>query len=85
MRYITRVELTSRLEDKKNLIKYEIISIVIRRILGSLKSKIKNENNNQELSDDDQNLLSHLVTICNQLVEQCTLFDFQKRRDKYDV
>ena len=53
MRYITLVKTTNRLEDSKNLIKYEIISIVIKRILGLLKYKIKNENKNQELSDDD--------------------------------
>ena len=84
MRYITRVETTKRLENAKNLVKYEILSIVITRILGLLKAKIKNENQNQELSDDDINLLCHLAVICNQLVSQCTLFDFRKKRtDQY--
>jgi len=53
MRYITRVDSTNRLEAESNLIKYEIISIVIKRILGLLREKIKNENNNMELTDDD--------------------------------
>ena len=53
MRYITRVNTTKRLEDSKNMIKYEILSIVIKRILGLLKAKIKNENNNMELTEDD--------------------------------
>ena len=51
--YITRVNTTKRLEDQKNLVKYEILSIVIKRVLGVLKEKIKNENHNQELSEDD--------------------------------
>ena len=51
--YITRVNTTKRLEDSKNLVKYEILSIVIKRILGLLKEKIKNENHNQELTEDD--------------------------------
>ena len=65
MRYITRVNTTKRLEDSAHLLRYEIMSIVIKRILGLLKSKIKNENNNQELTDDDQNLLSHPAVISN--------------------
>ena len=44
MRYITRVNSVKRLEDSKNLIKYEVVSIVIKRILGILRDKIKNEN-----------------------------------------
>ena len=51
--YITKVNTTKRLEDSKNLVKYEILSIVIKRILGLLKEKIKNENHNQELTEDD--------------------------------
>ena len=46
MRYIIRVDTTKRLEDQTNLIKYEILSIVIKHILGLLKAKIKNENHN---------------------------------------
>ena len=83
MRYITRVNTTKRLEDPKNMIKYEILSIVIKRILGLLKAKIKNENNNMELTEDDQNLLCHLAVICNQLVSQCVLFDFRSKREPY--
>ena len=44
MRYITRVNSSKRLEDSKNLIKYEVVSIVIMRVLGLLRDKIKNEN-----------------------------------------
>ena len=51
--YITRVSTTKRLEEQKNLVKYETLSIVIKRVLGVLKEKIKNENHNQELSEDD--------------------------------
>lgn len=74
MRYITRVLPTKRLEEEENLIKYEILSIVIKRILGLLKDKIKNVNHNKELTLDDKNLLSHLSKICSQLVNQSTLF-----------
>ena len=35
------------------MVKYEILSIVIKRVLGLLKEKIKNENHNQELTEDD--------------------------------
>ena len=48
---------TARLEDKANLVKYEILSLVIRRIMGLLKEKIKNTNDNQELDDNDENLI----------------------------
>lgn len=74
MRYITRVLPTKRLEQEENLIKYEILSIVIKRILGLLKDKIKNVNHNKELTLDDKNILCHLSVICNQLVNQSTLF-----------
>ena len=51
-----RMEPTERLETASNLTKYEIISIVIRRILGLLKEDIKS----MKLADNDQQLLSHL-------------------------
>lgn len=56
MRYIMRMEPTERLETASNLTKYEIISIVIRRILGLLKEDIKS----MKLAENDQQLLSHL-------------------------
>ena len=65
------------------MVKYEILSVVIKRILGLLKEKIKNENHNQELTEDDQNLLCRLAVICNQMVTQCTLFDFRGKNVKY--
>jgi len=65
MRYITRVMPTKRLEEEENLIKYEILSIVIKRILGLLKDKIKNVNHNKELTLDDKNILCHLSVICS--------------------
>ena len=83
MHYITRVHSSERLEVQDNLIKYEIISIVIKRILGLLREKIKNENNNMELTADDQNLLCHLAVICHQLVSQCVLFDWRKKNKPY--
>lgn len=46
MRYIIRMDLTSRIEDKKNILKYEILSIVVQRIVGILEKKIVNENQN---------------------------------------
>ena len=49
MRYIIRVGPVKRLEDQENLLKYEILSIVVKRILGLLKDKIKNVNNNMVL------------------------------------
>ena len=68
MRYVVRVDTTTRLEDIDNIGKYEILSIVIQRILGLLKYKLKNENQNQELSVDDQILLCHVAILCNQLI-----------------
>lgn len=65
MRYITRVPPTVRLEKEENLLKYEVLSIVIKRILGLLCEKIKNENHNKELNLDDKNLLCHLSIICS--------------------
>ena len=56
MRYIMRLEPTERLETASNLTKYEIVSIVIRRILGLLKEGIKN----MKLEEKDQQLLTHL-------------------------
>lgn len=79
MRYITRLNTTRRLDDIENLVKYEILSIVIKRILGLLKEKIKNENMNHDLDENDLNLLCHLAVICDQIVSQCTLFDFRDR------
>ena len=49
MQYIMRVDISSRLEDRSKIKKYEILSIVIKRILGVLKSKVRN----QTLTDDD--------------------------------
>ena len=69
MRYITRVGSTKRLEHEDNLLKYEILSIVIKRILGLLKEKIKNENHNKELNLDDKNLLCRLAVISTQMVQ----------------
>ena len=33
-----------------------------------------------ELTADDQNLLCHLAVICHQLVSQCVLFDWPKKK-----
>ena len=46
MRYIVRMDLTARIEDKRNILKYEILSIVVQRIVGILEKKIINENQN---------------------------------------
>lgn len=46
MRYAIRVDSTDRLEQNSNIYKYDILSIVISRILGLLEPKIKNENQN---------------------------------------
>jgi len=63
MRYIIRVGPTKRLEEQDNLLKYEILSIVVKRVLGLLKAKIKNVNNNMVLTMSDKNLLTHLAVI----------------------
>ena len=49
MRYVLRMEPAARLEDKKNVLKYEIVCIVVRRIVGLLKVKIQNTNGNQKI------------------------------------
>ena len=61
MRYVIRVDSDQRLESTSNLKKYEVISIVIKRILGLLQNGIKN----LELVEDDTNLLVHLVAMCH--------------------
>jgi len=63
MRYIIRVGPTKRLEEQDNLLKYEILSVVVKRVLGLLKAKIKNVNNNMVLTMSDKNLLTHLAVI----------------------
>lgn len=83
MRYIIRVEPTKRLEEQDNLLKYEILSIVIKRILGLLKEKIKNVNNNLMLEMSDRNLLTHLAVVSYQMVTQCSLFHWCQKKDNY--
>ena len=68
MRYIIRIAETARLDDKNNLIKYEILSIVVQRILGILEEKIYNHNGNLEIKVDEKVLLSHVAIICNQMI-----------------
>ena len=76
MRYIIRVDTTTRLENCNNINKYHIISIVISRILGLLKDKIKNSNENHELDVDEHIILCHSAIMANLLITQCTLFDW---------
>ena len=83
MRYIIRVGPTSRLEEQDSLLKYEILSIVVKRVLGLLKEKIKNVNNNMDLDMGDKNLLTHLAVISYQMVTQCSLFHWRQRKDDY--
>ena len=83
MRYIIRVGPNKRLEDQENLLKYEILSIVIKRILGLLKEKIKNVNNNMTLTMSDKNLLTHLSVMSYQMVVQCSLFHWRQKKDDY--
>ena len=42
MRYVIRVDTTDRLEENENIYKYDVLSLVISRILGLLEPKIKN-------------------------------------------
>jgi hypothetical protein len=81
MRYIIRLEYTTRFEEKGNVMKYEMLAIVIQRILSILQAKIKNENDNQKLEVDDKMLLSHLAMICNEICSQCSLFRWASSRD----
>ena len=76
MRYVFRLDTTCRLENNDNIYKYEVISIVFCRILSLLEKKIKNENQNLTLNEKEIVLLCHLSAMCNQLVTQCTLFDW---------
>ena len=50
--------------------------------MGLLKEKIKNENNNQELSEDDKHLIMHVTIICSQLATQCAMFDLLEYQKK---
>lgn len=65
MRYALRMDPTARLEDKKNVLKYEIMCIVVRRIVGILKIKIRNENGNQQIEVNEQIALCHVAIMCN--------------------
>lgn len=84
MRYIIRVGPTKRLEEQDNMLKYEILSIVVKRVLGLLKSKIKNLNNNMMLSMSDKNLLTHLAVVSYQMITQCSLFHWHQKKDNFD-
>jgi len=84
MRYIVRVGPTKRLEDQENLLKYEILSVVVKRVLGLLKSKIKNVNNNMVLTMSDKNLLTHLAVVSYQMMSQCSLFHWRNKKDNYN-
>lgn len=76
MRYVFRMDTTLRLEDNDRIYKYEVLSIVIRRILGLMERKIVNENGNDALSNNEILLLCHLMGICHLIASQCILFDF---------
>ena len=80
MRYIIRLPRTQRFEKKKNTLKYEVLAVVIKRILSKLQPKIKNENDNQTLEIQDKMLLSRLAQICNEICQQCSLFRWDKAR-----
>ena len=66
------------------MLKYEILSIVVKRVLGLLKSKIKNLNNNMMLSMSDKNLLTHLAVVSYQMITQCSLFHWHQKKDNFD-
>ena len=83
MRYIIRVGPVKRLEDQENLLKYEILSVVVKRILGLLKDKIKNVNNNMVLEQSDKNLLTQLAVVSYQMVTQCSLFHWRQKKDNF--
>ena len=68
VRYVMRLDTTAGREDKKHILKYEILSITIQRILGILEDKLKDLNANKELTVDEQILLCHVATTCNVLV-----------------
>lgn len=87
MRYVIKVDTTTRLEDHSDdsLQKYEMISIVIQRILGLLEEKIKNSNQNKQLEIDDIIALNHVAVVCNQMVSQCPLFDWTTEIGRPDL
>lgn len=76
MRYAMRMDPTARIEDTNNLLKYEIMSIVVRRIVGILEPKIRNVNNNLEVEVDEKIVLCHVAIMCNQMISQAILFDW---------
>ena len=65
------------------MLKYEILSIVVKRILGLLKDKIKNVNNNMVLEQSDKNLLTQLAVVSYQMVTQCSLFHWHQKKDNF--
>ena len=49
MRYVFKMDFTVRFEDENRMFKYEVLSIVIHRIMGLLEDKVLNEYGNKEL------------------------------------
>jgi len=73
MRHILKVPLTEVEEEKKNLRLYEMISIVIRKILSLLMVKIKNEQQ-VPLTNEDKVLIYELAATCKLMTDQSSLF-----------
>lgn len=84
MRYIIRLEPSQRLEDKDNLTKYEILSIVCKRVLGSMKEKIKDFEGHKGMSLVERNLLTHLSIMVYHLVSQASLFHWRMKKNDYN-
>ena len=79
MHYVTRVSSRERFEKPAQLKKYEILSIVVRRILGILEVKIRNTNENLRLRLEEPILLCHRVSLCQSLALQTSAIDWTKR------
>ena len=79
MRYVVRVDMTTRIEKQANITKYEILSIVVQRILGLLQTPIRNINQNHELKLEERIVLCHVAIICHQMVAQLSLFDWTEK------
>lgn len=64
-------------EEKEELMEhlplYEIISVVIKKILNQILIKIKNEQQ-RPLTDEDNIMINELTIICNLMCKQMQMF-----------
>ena len=77
MRHVLQVSLKDGQEQMERLPKYEIISIVVKKILALVLIKIQNSQTDP-LVNNDRILIYELAAICQMMCHQCSLFEWSK-------